>query len=108
MLKLLSKLLGLVCLALSVILAILDLTSSIADSKIVLTALGQQWAAVNTTSLQYLQVGIERKLGLPWLWNGIFIPLLQMPGWLVFGILALVFLWLGRSPDRRLRKRLGN
>ena len=105
MLKLISKILGLVFLAMAVITAILDLTRSIADSQLVLTALGEQWASVSVTSLQFLQVGIQRKLMIPWAWDLIFVPLLQLPGWFVFAILAAIFLILGRNRDLRSRKR---
>ncbi|MFK7902990.1 MAG: hypothetical protein AB8B49_09140 [Nitratireductor sp.] len=105
MLKLISKILGLVSLALAVIIAVLDLTKSIADSKVVLTSLGEHWVNFNTTSLQYLQVGIQRKFGIPWAWDTIFVPLLQMPGWLVFGVLAIILLWLARPKERGMKRR---
>lgn len=106
MIRLIIKFIGIVALVAAIASAIIDLTKSIADSELVISALGQQWADFHTTSLQYLQVGIQRKLGIAWAWDVIFVPVLQMPGWLVFGILALLLLWAGRRPDPRLKRRL--
>lgn len=96
---------GMLFLVLAVITAVLDLTRSIANSTITFTPLGLEWSNFNTASLQYFQVGIERHLGLPWLWSNVIQYVLLWPGWSVFVLLAVLFLWLGRRPERRWRKR---
>jgi len=108
MLKIFAKLIGFIALAMTVITAILDLTRSIADSTLKFKVLGEAWSEFHVPSLQYLQVGIERHLGLPWIWENIAQNILLAPSWLVFGVLAIIFLWMGRRKERRWRHRFGS
>ena len=72
MLRMILNIAGMISLVMAVITAVLDLTRSIANSALTTTALGLEWSEFHVASLQYLQVGIERHLGLPWLWSAIF------------------------------------
>ena len=108
MFRLFFKSLGLLCLVLAVVTAVLDLTRSIANSAMTITALGAEWASFNVASLQYLQVGIERHLGFPWLWTHIVQNILLLPTWLVFLVLATILLWLGRKRKRHWQERFGS
>ena len=107
MLRMILNIAGMISLVMAVITAVLDLTRSIANSALTTTALGLEWSEFHVASLQYLQVGIERHLGLPWLWSAIFQNILLLPSWIVFLVLALLFLWLGRRPERRWQRRFG-
>lgn len=108
MFRIIAKLVGLFALAMTVITAILDITRSIANSALTITALGLEWRDFNVASLQNFQVGIERKLGFPWLWENVLQNILLAPSWLVFGVIAIIFLWLGRRKERRWRQRFGS
>ena len=108
MLRLFAKFIGLIALALTVITAILDITRSIANSALTITALGLEWSQFHVPSLQNFQVGIQRKLGAPWLWESVIQNILLAPSWLVFAVIAIIFLWFSRRKDRRWRKRFGS
>lgn len=107
MLRLLFKSLGLLALVMAVITAVLDLTRSIANSNLTITALGEEWVNFSIASLQNFQVGVERHLGLPWLWENVIQFILLQPSWLVFSVLALIFLWVGRKRKRHWQERFG-
>lgn len=69
---------------------------------------GQLWFSLDVSSLNGTQVLIQRHLRLPWLWDGVFVPLLQRPTWEavlwpVIGGLALggLLLLAGRKRRRR-------
>jgi hypothetical protein len=34
-------------------------------------------------------------------WNGIFVPVLEQPGWVLFGVLALLFYVAGHRREKR-------
>ena len=108
MLKPIVKLFGILALALSVITAILDITRTIANSALTITPLGKEWFDFHVPSLNGFQVGVQRKLGMPWLWDFLIVPVLQAPSWLVFAVFAILFLWLGRRRERRWRQRFGD
>ena len=107
MLRLIVNTLGLFLLALALITAVLDLTRSVANSQIVFTALGLEWRNFHVESLQYVQVGLERHLGLSWLWTNVVLRLLLFPSWAVFTALAMLMFWFGYKPDRNWQKRFG-
>lgn len=107
MIRIIIKLIGMVFMVLALITAVLDLTRSIANSAITITPLGLEWRNFSVESLQYFQVGIERHLGFPWLWANVVQEILLAPSWIVFFILAIVFIWLGRSRKRHWQERFG-
>jgi len=79
MFKMIINLIAVISLVLGLITAILDLTKTIADSAITMSPLGKVWFDFHNTSLNALQVGIQRKLNVPWLWDSVFVSILQMP-----------------------------
>lgn len=91
------------CLLVLAALAVLawDLYDLAASGSLALTKLGRVWAALDTTSLQLLQAGVERHLSV-WLWDAVIAPLLQWPALPVFALPGLLLLWLCRP--RRERK----
>ncbi|MEM9278992.1 MAG: hypothetical protein AAGA76_10490 [Pseudomonadota bacterium] len=107
MIRLVAKILGTLFLVMAVITAVLDLTRTIANSALTMTPLGKEWFDFHLASLNNFQVGIQRHLGAPWLWDFLVNYILLLPSWVVFFVLALIFLWLGRRPERRWQKRFG-
>ena len=92
------KILGLIVLALAVVLAVLDITRSITASEITLTPLASTWNSVSRDTLLDF-----RDLVLTWthvyLWDPVLLFILQLPSWLVFWLLAMVFLKLGQRRE---------
>lgn len=108
MFRTLSRFIGLLALAMAVITAVLDLTRSIANSAITITALGLEWREFHVPSLNGFQVGIQRHLNAPWIWDYLVVPILLTPSWVVFMVFAIIFLWMGRRKDRRWKQRFGS
>lgn len=99
MFKALLRLLSMVMLAIAVIMAVLDATRSIAASAIVLTPLGDSWAAVSSSTLEAAERTISENL--PGFFSD---PLatgfLNLPGFAVFAGLALLLAIAGRRRER--------
>ena len=106
MIRLIIKLIGILCLVMMVITVLLDVTKSIANSMIVITTLGEYWAEINRESLLLLQPAVERSLH-PFFWDLIMQNILLSPAWLIFAILGLLLLWLGRSRSQSWHARFG-
>jgi len=100
MFKLIFRLLALLFLVLAAITAILDVTRSIADSTIVMTALGQDWFNFHLSSLNFSQAIIQRYVH-PAIWDPGIQTILLLPSWLVFGVLALLFGLIGRRRKKK-------
>ena len=75
----------------------IDGTKSLAsgEGQWIATPLGEHWFKISASSLNAAQAAIERHVH-PLLWDPVIISLLQVPTWIVFGVLGLVFYWLGR------------
>lgn len=52
-------------------------------------AASDQWRAVSPSSYAAFQTGINKRLG-EWAWEPMMTTILSMPGYLLFGVLALV------------------
>lgn len=98
MLAFLARSVGLVLLAVTVVSAVLDLTRSIAASTLVATPLGESWLAVSPGTRALAEASVRERVA-SFVWDGPMTWLLALPTWAVFGALALLFLWLGRSRD---------
>lgn len=94
------RLLATVLLAVAVVMAVLDATRTVAANALVTTPLGTSWMAVSPDTLQRAQAAIERIL--PALWDPVALTVLELPGFVVFGVLALLVHALGRAPAKRL------
>nr|WP_210309640.1 hypothetical protein [Ochrobactrum sp. Marseille-Q0166] len=89
-----------VCLALGVIFAILDGARSVGASAFVTKPLLDIWARAAPEILgdaealvtHYISAGV---------WNGIIVSALEQPGWVVFGVLALLFYVAGHRREKR-------
>jgi hypothetical protein len=54
------------------------------------------WIAVHQSSLTALKPLVERT-GLPWLWDPVIVRLLEQPTWLVFGVVGILLMLIGRK-----------
>jgi hypothetical protein len=99
MFRALLRLLSMVMLAIAVIMAVLDATRSIAANALVLTPLGESWAAVSPSTLERVERSISESM--PGFFSD---PLatgfLSLPGFAVFAGLALLLAIAGRRPAR--------
>jgi hypothetical protein len=89
------RMFGLLFLAAAVVAAVIDGARMIADGRFALTPLGQTWFQINAPSLNITQAAIERHMN-PLLWDPVLLNLLLLPTALVTGVLAVLFLVLGR------------
>ena len=96
MIRLLFRFLGYWLLAGALVAAIIDAAKSIAASELVTTVFGQHFQQLAPTLLQRLEFGISNNLGAPWLWDVVFVNILSWPSFAVLGVLALIFLMIGR------------
>jgi hypothetical protein len=99
-LRFLFRLLATISLAVAVIMAVLDATRTVAASQIVTTPLGTSWAAVSPDSLSAAEQFVRLRMYPP-LWDSAIVPLLGLPGFVVFAILAFLLYAIGRRPARR-------
>jgi hypothetical protein len=97
MIRFLFRFVGLLILATAFVLLIYDGTKSIAANAIIITKVGDLWFNVHQNSLQLLQPAVERHVG-EWLWQAVIQPfVLEQPAWLVLGVIAVLFIMLGRK-----------
>jgi hypothetical protein len=100
MIRFFFRMMALVLLAIAVLFAVLDATRSIAASELVMTPLGESWAAALPETLDLARSYAERVLH-PMFWDPVIVFVLGIPGFLVFGLLSLAFYAIGRKPARR-------
>lgn len=104
MIRFLSRFAGFWLLAAALVAVVIDGAKSIAASELVTMPLGVAWSQLAPTSLVQTQFAIEEQLGQPWLWDLLTQWVLSAPVWLIFGVLGLILMLLGR---RRRRRSLG-
>ena len=97
MIRFLFRFIGLLALALAFIFLVYDGTKSIAGSMLYFTKFEEMWNAVYSKGPQDLiKPAIERYVG-NWLWDPVMVQILAAPTWMVFGILGIVLIVLGRK-----------
>ncbi|MCX7303929.1 MAG: hypothetical protein NTV73_06270 [Hyphomicrobiales bacterium] len=101
MFRFLFRLMATVSLAVAVILAVLDVTRTIAAAKLVMTPLGASWTSVSPTTLERLQSFIVGHTH-PLLWDPVAVFVLEQPGFVGFGALAFLLYAIGHRPERRI------
>lgn len=101
MFRFLFRLVASLALAVAVIMAVLDVTRTIAASHLVLTPLGASWVSASPSTLDAMQAFLIDNAH-PLVWNPVMIFILDQPGFAVFGIIALLFYAIGRRPERRI------
>lgn len=100
MIRFLFRLLSMFALAVAVIMAVLDATRSIAASALVATPLATSWASVSPQTLAAAQDMVSAKLH-PLAWSFVAVPILALPGFVVFAGLAFLLHAVGRRPRRQ-------
>lgn len=103
--RLALRIIGFVLAAGAVILFAGDVIAGWQAGGLTLRPIGQIWRTLDVASLNGLQVGIERYVWPP-LWSSVVFPILLVPASLACAVLALIFLWFGRS-RRSARKIFG-
>lgn len=101
MFRFLFRLMATFALAVAVLMAVLDVTRTIAASRLVLTPLGESWMSVSPTTLERTQSFIVENAH-PLVWNPVMTSILAQPGFAVFGVLAFLLYAIGRRPERRI------
>lgn len=101
MFRFLFRLMATVSLAVAVIMAVLDVTRTIAASRLVITPLGESWLSVSPNSLDAVQRFIIDNAH-PLVWNPVVVFILGQPGFVVFGVVAFLLYAIGHRPERRI------
>ena len=101
MFRFLFRLMATVSLAVAVIMAVLDVTRTIAASRLVLTPLGESWLGVSPATLDTVQRFLIDNAH-PLVWNPVVVFILGQPGFVVFGVLAFLLYAIGHRPERRI------
>ena len=96
MIRFILRFIGIVLLALAFIFVIYDGMKSIADHMFYATRIEQFWIEVNSRSLQMLRESVEQYTGSP-IWRWVVQPLLEQPIAVVFGLLSVGLIILGRK-----------
>ena len=94
--RLLFRLLGLVCLAAALAALIVDGTASVASSKVALHPLGDTLSKLSPEGFDHLHAFVVAKA--PALWDPVLGSVFLLPTWVVLGVLGLALLALTRKP----------
>jgi len=97
MIRGLLRLIGVIALAAAFILLMYDGAKSIADSRVYIYKLGQLWTDIDAGSLHWVQAKVQASLPAQ-VWNPGLTTILDQPAWLIFGIVGIIFILLGRRP----------
>ncbi|MCV9908112.1 hypothetical protein OIV19_10855 [Brucella sp. HL-2] len=88
-------------LAIGVIFAILDGARSVGASELVTKSLLDIWARGAPETLGDAEALVTHYIGSA-VWDRLLLPVLEQPGWLVFGVLALLFYIAGHRREKPL------
>ena len=101
MIRFFFRLLATVALAITVIMAVLDATRSVAGQDLVLTPLRTSWSAVSPDTLAAVEEIVRTNVH-PLAWDPGALWVLHLPGFVVFAVLAFLLYAIGRRPQRRI------
>lgn len=96
MIRALLRLIGVIFLAAGFVLLVYDGAKSIADSRLYVYKLGQLWTDIHAASLQSAEAKVQASLPSA-VWDPVITMVLEQPAWLVFGIVGVVLILLGRK-----------
>ncbi|PAP98886.1 hypothetical protein LRP31_11270 [Mesorhizobium mediterraneum] len=99
MFRFLFRLAAMVALSVSVIMAVLDTTRSVAASALVMTPLNTSWLAVSPDTRSAFESFVRDKVS-PLLWDGAVAWVLNQPGFAVFAVLAFILYMIGYRRKR--------
>lgn len=94
MLRFIFRLAAMIALSVSVIMAVIDTTRSVAASALVLTPLNTSWLAVSPDTRAAFESYVRGKAN-PLVWDGAIAWVLAQPGFAVFAVLAFLFYAIG-------------
>lgn len=94
--RLLFRLLGLLCLAAAFAALIVDGTTSVAANRIELHPLGDTLAKLSPEGFAHFHATVAAKA--PSLWDPVLASLFMLPTWAVLGVVGLLLLALTRKP----------
>jgi hypothetical protein len=100
MLRFVFRLAAMVALSVSVIMAVLDATRTVAASALVMTPLNTSWLAVSPDTRGAFETFVRVKIN-PLLWDGAIAWVLNQPGFAVFAVLAFILYAIGYRRERR-------
>ncbi len=93
----LLRIFGVWLLLLAMVAAVVDATKSLAGGGAwVVTPMGEQWQELSPETLQDAKAAIETNVS-PFMWDPVMTTILHAPTWVVFGILGVLFYWLGQK-----------
>ncbi|CAH2400660.1 hypothetical protein [Mesorhizobium escarrei] len=99
MFRFVFRLAAMVALSISVIMAVVDATRSVAASALVMTPLNTSWLAASPDTRSAFESFVRDRLG-PLLWDGAIAWVLNQPGFAVFAGLAFIFYMIGHRRER--------
>jgi len=99
MIRFLFRLLSVFALSVAAIMAVLDATRSLAASAPVVTSLATEWSAASPDTLEAVRHFVDARLPSPF-WDLLIAPVLSLPGFVVFAVLAFLLHTAGRRPRR--------
>lgn len=100
MFRFVFRLAAMVALSVSVIMAVLDTTRTVAASALVLTPLNASWLAVSPDTRAAFETFVRAKAG-SLVWDGVIAWVLNQPGFAVFAALAFLLYAVGYRRQRR-------
>ncbi|MET0575690.1 MAG: hypothetical protein ABWZ83_07490 [Mesorhizobium sp.] len=100
MMRFMFRLLAMVALSVATIMAVVDATRSIAASALVVTPLGESWVETWPDMLTLAEQTVRHYIH-ALAWDPVALFILGLPGFVVFGFLALVFYAIGHKSRRR-------
>jgi hypothetical protein len=100
MLSFMMRVVGLFLLVIALVSAVMDITKSIGASKAIFTPFVEDWKKFGDASLNAAKEAVESYF-FPFVWDPAILWFLQWPTWLIFAILAFVFLAIGRRRRRK-------
>ncbi|MER9236611.1 hypothetical protein NKI56_32130 [Mesorhizobium sp. M0622] len=103
MFRFVFRLAAMIALSISVIMAVLDATRSVAASALVMTPLNTSWLAVSPDTRSAFESFVRDKVN-PLLWDGAIAWVLNQPGFAVFAALAFILYAIGYRRQRPTRR----
>lgn len=100
MFRFVFRLAAMVALSVSVIMAVLDTTRTVAASALVLTPLNASWLAVSPDTRAAFETFVRANAG-SLVWDGVIAWVLNQPGFAVFAALAFLLYAVGYRRQRR-------
>jgi hypothetical protein len=95
MIRFLLRFVGLCLLATAFVFFVYDGTKSIANQHLVYIKAGDVWAIVDQNSFNLAQNWLKQRA--LWAWDPYLLGVFDLPTWVVLGIVAMIFILLGRK-----------